>query len=86
MYLQGYIILIKKSIPLSVDSQYLSRLSGGKEGVGGRNCRPTAAARSAAFSKASGVDLRGKTTGVNEGTKRSEVGFGILKGWVEKSQ
>ncbi len=35
-----------------------------RKGLWGRNCRPTAAARSAAFSKALGVDLRDKTTDV----------------------
>ena len=84
-YIDKDILPLYRSQYPYVDGENPPRLSGGKEGVGGRNCRPTAAARSAAFGKASGVDLRGITTGANEGTKRSEVGVENFTGQSQKS-
>ena len=47
MYTDKGILSLHRSQYPYVDSDNPPRLSGGKEGVGGRNCRPTATARRA---------------------------------------
>jgi len=65
---------------------FCARLSGGKEGVGGRNCRPTATARRAVWVGTLRPERQGHTTSSNGGTNRSEVGLEIFCGEWQKVQ